>query len=105
MVQKRQEQISQRHIFWQTHVNQWANSGLSQAEYCRKNNLKLKSFTYFKSKFKKKNLSVQLVQIPEEQFKIPSYLKLNIASGLQIEIPDGFSRSTLEQVLMTLRVL
>ena len=32
-------------------------------------------------------------------------LKLNIGPGLQIEIPDGFCRETLEQVLETLKVL
>lgn len=92
-------------MYWQTHIDQWSQSGLSQASYCRINNLKTKSFTYFKSRLKKKNLPVELVQIPIDPIQHSSFLKLNIGSSFQIEIPDGFSNSTLEQVLVTLRSL
>jgi hypothetical protein len=101
----RQDKITKKQMFWQTHIKQWSQSGLSQAAYCTINNLKTKSFTYFKARLKKKDLSVELVQIPIEQLHTPSFLKLNIGSGFQIEIPDGFSSSTLEQVLVTLRSL
>lgn len=105
MAQGTQNRISQRQIFWQTHIEQWSHSGLSQVAYCRQNNLKIKSFVYFKAKNKKRNLPVAFVQIPDEQLSTPSFLKLNIGSGFQIEIPDGFSGITLERVLSTLNVL
>ena len=102
---KNHNKHGQRQVFWQTHIKECSQSGLSQAEYCRRNHLKIKSFVYYKSKSKKKNLPIELVQISEEQLRTPSFLKLNIGPGLQIEIPDGFSQGTLEQVLMTLKVL
>jgi len=78
-------------------------------EYCRQNALTPYRFTYWKNKFKMQGCPpVQFVQItpePEAVNTCPSGLKLNTSHGLQIEIPDGFSRDTLEQVLMTLKVL
>lgn len=92
--------------YWKSHIDQWSESGLTQTEYCKQNDLSRDRFTYWKTKFKKKNLPVEFVQMAPEHMNINQPgLKLNIGSGLQIEIPDGFSRNTLEQVLMTLRVL
>jgi len=98
----RQNKITQKQIYWQNHIEQWSQSGLSQAAYCRKNNLNLKSFNYFKSRLKKKNLPVQFVQVPIEQSQTPSFLKLNLGSSFQLEIPDGFSQNTLTEVLQVL---
>jgi len=99
------EKNKERARFWQSHIDEWSASGLSQAEYCRQKDLSRHRFTYWKRKFKPKHLPVKFVQIPEPmEINVPD-LKLNIGPGLQIEIPDGFSRGTLEQVLATLKVL
>ncbi len=97
----RQNQRTKKQKYWQRHIEKWSQSGLSQAAYCREYNLKIKSFTYFKSRLKK-NLPVQFVQVPIEPARVPSFLKLNISSNFQIEIPDGFSQNTLTQVLQVL---
>jgi hypothetical protein len=99
----RQNQRTKKQKYWQRHIEQWSQSGLSQAAYCREYNLKIKSFTYFKSRLKK-NLPVQFVQVPVEPVQLlSSFLKLNIGSSFQIDIPDGFSQNTLTQVLQVLR--
>lgn len=100
---QRHDQLTKKQRLWQHYVDQWSHSGLSQAEYCRQNNLNIKSFNYFKSRLNKKNLPVQFVQIPVEPVEAPSLLKLNISSGLQVEIPDGFSQVTLAKVLQVIR--
>jgi len=97
----RQDQLTKKQRYWQRHIEQWSQSGLSQAEYCRVRNLKIKSFTYFKSRLKK-NLPVQFVQVPIEPVRVPSFLKLNVGSSFQIDIPDGFSQNTLTQILQVL---
>jgi hypothetical protein len=98
----RQNQRTKKQKYWQHHIEEWSQSGLSQAAYCREYNLKIKSFVYFKSRLKK-NLPVQFVQVPIEPVPAPSFLKLNIGSSFQIDIPDGFSQNTLTQVLQVLR--
>jgi len=95
-------QLTEKHRYWKQHIEQWFKSGLSQVEYCRQNNLKIRQFNYFKSKFKKDNLPVQFVQVPVKPVNAPSFLKLNIGSSFQVEIPDGFSQVTLTQVLQVL---
>lgn len=92
--------------YWKSHIDQWSNSGLSQTEYCRQNELSRHKFTYWKIKFKKDHRPVKFVQVPPgPQVLSGAGLKLNIGAGLQIEIPNGFSQATLEQVLKTLKVL
>jgi hypothetical protein len=82
----------------------WKASGLSQAEYCRKNSLRLRGFGYWKIKFKKENLP-ELIEIQAAIPGVPGVLKLNIGHQFQIEIPDGFSSATLGQILFTLKSL
>ncbi len=106
MEQSRKEKRLELAKFWQHHIDQWSSSGLTQTEYCRRNDLSRDRFNYWRRKFKKQNLPVQFVQIPgEPMIYSQTGLKLNIGPGLQIEIPNGFSRNTLEQVLKTLRIL
>ena len=98
----------QRQQFWQEHLKKWSESELTQTEYCRINNLKATRFTYWKTKFnslkvtRKTNLPVEFIQIPDQPMAT-GFLKLNVGADFQIEIPDGFSRSTFEQVLTILR--
>lgn len=93
--------------FWKTHLDKWAESGLTQVEYCRQHHLIVHRFTYWKARYKKShNLPVKFVQVvPNPTGADSACLKLNVARGLQIEIPDHFCEDTLSRVLTTLRVL
>ena len=92
----------QREQFWQEHLKKWSESGLTQSEYCRINNFKTSRFTYWKIKFNRTNLPVEFIQISNRAMTT-GFLKLNVGSEFQIEIPDGFSISTFEQVLTILK--
>lgn len=91
--------------FWRSHIDQWGSSGLTQTEYCRQNEISRDRFTYWKTKFKKQNQSVEFVQLPVPLHCNSAGLKLNIGQGLQIEIPDDFVSETLEKVLLTLKIV
>ncbi len=99
---KANQKLSQ---FWENHIQEWSQTKLTQNAYCRNNNLRPNQFTYWKNKLKQQNLPVEFVQVTsnhfEEVINRPSSntLRLNIKSEFQIEIPDGFSQTTLEQVL------
>ena len=92
-------------FFWRAHIDQWSVSGLTQTEYCRQNEISRDRFTYWKIKFQKQAQSKEIIQIPLPVHLGSSGLRLNIGKSLQIEIPDDFNHSTLEQVLLTLKVL
>ena len=88
---------------WQHHIEKWKASGLNQAEYCRKNDLRSRGFGYWKRKLEKQNLP-ELVEVPVS-LGTAGVLKLNIGHQFQIEIPDGFSSATLGKILLTLKSL
>ncbi|MFH2060074.1 MAG: IS66 family insertion sequence element accessory protein TnpB [Pseudomonadota bacterium] len=98
-----------RSQFWRYHIDTWSKSGLAQNAYCRENNLKPNRLTYWKNKFKAQNLPVEFIQVPQVKIatstnpQFRDVLRLNVDSGFQIEVPDGFSQTTLTQVLEVLR--
>ena len=44
------KKTNQNNRFWQKHLSQWQNSGLSQTEYCRQHDLHPDNFSYHKCK-------------------------------------------------------
>ena len=100
--------------FYQRHLANWKNTGLSQAEYCRRNGLIRHRFGYWKKKlFTEKGqvefavLPVNLLEhnIPCIQDNVSSPLRLMVDSRFSLEIPDQFSQATLTKVLQVLQVL
>ena len=73
--------------FWVKHLAQWRESGSSQAEYCRKNNLKEHTFSYQKCKrihksSAKGNASTGFIQVQLPSNKIePATLTLRFNNG------------------------
>ena len=103
--------LNRKDQFWMYHINNWETSGLSQAKYCKRNNLALSTFSYRRSKINKKpETSVELVQIKSTPVHIPVSpqptqnqagvpLKLKIRNTIEIEVADGFSPYTLKHVM------
>lgn len=44
--------LTEKQKHWQTIIEQWQDSGLSQTEFCRQNQIKLQSFYSYRSFFK-----------------------------------------------------
>ena len=110
MSDKSKEANQKRAQLWKHHIDEWSRSGLTQNAYCRENGLKPNRLTYWKNKFKRQNLPVEFVQVPPVEISellnstSSERLRLNVGTGFQIEIPDGFSQATLAQVLQVLRM-
>ena len=104
------EGLEKRKI-WESHLSKWSISGLTQAEYCRRNSLRAGRFTYWKVKLNQEKSPVEFVQIPTQamvqaenisaEASIP--IKLHIGSRFSLDIPNGFSVETLERIFHTLR--
>jgi len=59
-----------RAVFWQKHISQWSKSGVTQAEYCRRNNLSAATFYWWKGELRSKlktqkdsSTSMQFVEV------------------------------------------
>ena len=105
MPKSRKETNEKLNRHWKANIERWATSGLTQTEYCRRNDLSRDRFTYWKRKFKSQNLPVEFIQLPMPANINSTGLKLNLGQGVQIEIPDGFTSETLERVLAILRAI
>ena len=99
-----QQQRETKREFWKEHVRLWQDSGLSQKEYCRQNNLRENRLTYWKKRFTRPGQTVSLVEV-----KLPSHfsqghtaLRLNLGNAYQIEVGSGFDPVTLKQLIYVL---
>ena len=74
--------------YWQEHIIGWAQSGLSQSAYCRREGLKLHRWHYWHKK-----LSRGLVSEPAKRSDfIPVHVRPQaMEDGLRITLPNGLS--------------
>ena len=105
----RKERNREKREYWSRQIAFWEKSGLSQIEYCKRNNLSRHLFTYWKCKgIKKQEESIQfipvlrkptLTQIPINRI---APIRIMLGSRYRIEIEDGFSPDTLGQLMHAL---
>jgi len=107
----RQQELDQNRQSWKTHIASWQASRVSQAEYCRRHELKLHHFVYWRRKFiPKPYVPVSLVQVPTAAVaratgyaSPPAALRVAVAPDLCIEVSPGFDSPTLKQLVTALR--
>jgi len=91
--------------YWESHFKNWQASTLSQAQYCRQNELSSKSFTYWKGKLSRPDEEIRFVPVPfvaDQPKKFGTRLNVVVNDRYLIEVGDGFTPETLKQVLRVL---
>jgi len=103
----RAEQLAEKREFWKEQIKSWQESGLTQVEYCRKNNLIPHRFTYWKNRIvKPAEKSISLVQVNMNASSMhTSPLRLVFGGQYHVEIDRGFDPVTLRQLVYTLKQL
>ena len=75
---------------WMRTLNDWKQSGLSQTQYCKNNNIKRDLFSYYKGQ-----LMPRAKNTPPTKDKEPAFTKVVITpskqppTALQITLPNG----------------
>lgn len=96
---------------WQRHLQMWRESGQTQVEYCRLNNLGVKAFGYWLRKDRKINNPSPLQLIPVSFNAQPSMIPVeksstglyfNFSDRARIEIARDFDQETFSQILSVL---
>ena len=93
---------------WEKRLAQWSTSGLSQAEYCRSNNIGLKSFQYWKRRSKLNGAPPALIEVPLSKplaitaLSASPQLCLVVDQRYRVEIAKGFDPEDLERVVRVL---
>ena len=108
----RAEQIEQKRIYWKQHIDSWQETGLTQSEYCRRNNLKHHQLVYWKKRFLKTcETGVSFVPVKmQDLLDMPAQpdrasLSLIINDHFKVEIRSGFDAQLLRQLIFALRGL
>ncbi|MHC4215300.1 MAG: IS66 family insertion sequence element accessory protein TnpA [Planctomycetota bacterium] len=87
------------------HIRRWRDSRLTQAEYCRRNELKWSTFHYWRKRLQDKPTAVTLVEVPVRKNLScqPCHeLTLILGDRYRVEIGDDFNPSTLAKLVDTL---
>ena len=109
MEKSKAELLEEIRSFWKEQIQGWQKSGLSQLEYCRRQNLIPHRFTYWKQKLvrtTKTPVSLVQVNMKADFNSSPAHfspLRLVFNDQYHIEIDRGFDPGTLRQLLYALR--
>jgi hypothetical protein len=78
MKQESREDLS---IYWQEHIDNCRQSGLSQAAYCRKNQLKPHRYSYWKRQLTKSSQPINT--------QSSGFIKLNTVNSIPLSTPNS----------------
>lgn len=107
----RAEQLEQKRSYWKQHIDSWQETGLTQSEYCRRNNLKHHQLVYWKKRFLKTETDASFVALRfEDLLEVPNRpdqasLSLVINDHFKVEIRAGFDAQLLRQLIFALQGL
>lgn len=95
--------------FWENHIEQWKQTGLSQVEYSRVNRIGIKSFRYWKRRIGSGSSTPALVELPLQNAAPVALLRpwpqlcVVVDRHFRVEIEKGFDPEAFEQVVRVLR--
>lgn len=106
-------ETKERERFWQAHVSAWRRSGLSQREYCKRQELGEWSFSSWKRRLARRRADVVGFlpvavrgQAVVDRAVFPNGrqhpLALVVGDRYRVEVGDGFSSETLTRLLAVL---
>lgn len=101
------EKNRKKALYWADHIKRWEESGLSQIDYCRANNLSRHHFTYWKCKNSRKNKPIKFIPVVTKPSTSSLHsniepLKVHVGDKYRIEVGEGFSGETLIRLINTL---
>ena len=92
------EPIKHDRHFWEQHVTQFKDSGLSKAQYCREHQLTYHQFIYWVPQFSRLDdkspeavITNRFVPVGLTQSTLPAELEITLPSGIQI---NGITEQT-----------
>jgi len=95
--------------FWAGHIHAWQETGLSQTEYCRKNELKRHRFWYWRKRIeglREEDVSFVPVALSSHPVGLASRaVHVITPNGYRIELGDSFDPVLIGQLMHTIREL
>ena len=104
-----QNRCGEKTKLWSAHIEAWRQSGISQAEYCRKKRINYHQFGYWKKKYTDKEKSAQcsaFVAIPIQHRTALDQLDSGVTvkvSGITIQLATRFSAAAFRRAVTVLQ--
>jgi hypothetical protein len=92
--------MESRSAFWNDHLSRCKNTGASQKEYCRSNNLNYHTFKYWQNKLKKEKVNGAgkgFVEIPVKGLYGNTEIKIMLSNGITISVNPGVNKEIIKQ--------
>jgi hypothetical protein len=99
-----------RAIYWQEHLSKWSESGLTQAEYCRRNKLSAAAFHWWKGQLRRKSktqkapsTSMQFVEVhgvPPARVRSGETYEVVLSRGRAIRVDRDFDSDVLKRLII-----
>lgn len=77
-----------RGAFWQHHINQWRDSGLSKMAYCQQHDVVYHQMVYWSGKTEKTECDAPR---SSNNFVAVNVSRAEVHSGLSVQLPNGVS--------------
>lgn len=94
--------LSQKQLHWQALVEQQSQSGLSNAEFCQQQDIKLATFYYWAKKLRINTVQQHVLPIIVDDEFVPQQVVITSASGLQIALPANLPKAQIRHWLEAL---
>ena len=95
----REEKKKNREEF-QRRIAEWKESGLSQAEYCRRNNLSASKLLYWNKRLSDNNAAhLGFVQLPVSVGTGFAPIRIEIGNRYCVEVGNGYDPGALEHIV------
>ena len=94
--------------FWKNHLNIWKKRKISQAKYCKQNNLNQNMFSKWKRILSTDKEKLSLVELPLTAIKhetLCSEIELIINESIKIRLDDNFNQELLKKILKIFGVI
>ena len=86
---------------WERHFLEQKSSGLSQAEYCKRNSLSDKQFYYWRKKWEGRSSSTGKFAAVASSVNGADF-KLELSNGSKLSIPSDFNEGNLKRLISAL---
>lgn len=88
---------------WETHIEEWQRSGLSQAEYCKRNQLRDNQLTYWKKRIlnpeKKMRFIPLIIRDTGSNQSFAHRICVTTPNGFKIDSDVGIDNTVLERLI------
>ena len=90
-----------KEIFWEEHIKRWNKRGVSQAKYCKENNLNKNLFSKWKNKIIPKDIvkANEFVELKVSEMSKESEIEVIVKDIFKLRLKSGFDKELVKEVI------